>query len=342
MRDVVYRAKRQASRLIRGRRALVLLYHRVADEPSDPFGLCVTPAHFAEHLQAIRRLGTPMGLGEVLAGARSGAVPDNAICVTFDDGYLDNYTAAGPLLKAHGVPATIFFTTGADGREREWWWDELERVFLQPGELPGRLEVEFGGRTHVWDLGDDRVYSSEQQAAHRGWHINDGNTPTGRHGVFRAVYRVVQPLTQPERARVMDHLLAWGGLRADQVREARRAMTPEQARELVHGGLVTAGAHTLSHPALPSQPADAKRSEIARSKRMLEAWVDGEVQGFAYPYGLYDDDTVAAVREAGFAYACAGDHGKVRRGCDLFLVPRIDVPPGDGDSLVGLFRAHLW
>lgn len=342
MQDIAYGVKRQASRLIRGRRALVLLYHRVADEASDPFGLCVTPSHFEEHLQAIRRLGTPMALGEVVAAARTGSVPDNAICLTFDDGYLDNYTAAGPLLEKYDIPATIFFTTGPAGRDREYWWDELERVFLQPGERPDRLELEARGAVHSWELGPDRTYTAAQQEAHRGWHVNDTSTPTGRHRAFREVYHLVQPLGQAERARVMGELLRWAGVRPDQVREERRAMAATQARELVNRGLVSAGAHTITHAALPSQPGDVKRFEIGQSKRMLEEWLDLEVGGFAYPYGLYDDDTVAAVRAAGFDFACSGDHGKVRRGFDFFLIPRIDVAPGDGDSLRSLFRTHLW
>jgi peptidoglycan/xylan/chitin deacetylase (PgdA/CDA1 family) len=342
MHDIGYRAKRQASRLIRGRRALVLLYHRIADEASDPFGLCVTPAHFEEHLQAIHRRGTPMALGELVAAVRAGRVPEDAIGLTFDDGYLDNYSTAAPLLRKYGVPATIFFTTGPAGRDREYWWDELERVFLQPGQLPDRLEIEVGGGVRSWELGADRAYTAAQQETYRGWHVNDADAPTGRHRTFREVYRLVQPLRQSERARVMEELLRWGGLGPDQVREERKAMAPDQARDLVRSGLVSAGAHTVNHPDLASQPADAKRFEIAQSKRTLEEWVDREAEGFAYPYGLYDDDTVQAVRESGFRFACAGDHAKVRRGCDLFLLPRVDALPGDGDSLISTLRQHLW
>jgi peptidoglycan/xylan/chitin deacetylase (PgdA/CDA1 family) len=342
LREFRYRMKRQVSRLIRGRRALVLLYHRIADEASDPFGLCVTPAHFEEHLLVIRRLGTPMALDELMAAVRTGRVPDGAICVTFDDGYLDNYAAAGPLLEKYGIPATIFFTTGPGGRDREYWWDELERIFLQPGELPGRLEVEVAGAVHAWELGADRTYTAAQQATYRRWHVDDAGAPTVRHQAFREVYRLIQPLPEPDRTSVMDGFLAWAGDGPDRVREECRTMTHTQARELVRSGLVSAGAHTINHPALPSQPADAKRFEIMQSKHMLSEWLDREVRGFAYPYGLYDDDTVAAVREAGFAFGCAGDHAKVRRGCDPFLVPRIDALPGDGDSLISLFRRHLW
>lgn len=341
--ELAYRLKRSASRLLRpGGRALVLLYHRVADEASDPYGLSVCPEHFEEHLQAIQELGAPMSLRDLVRGLRRGRVPDRSIAVTFDDGYLDNFTTARPLLEQHAVPATVFFTTGEGGRVREFWWDELERVFLQPGRLPERLELEIGSQRQTWEIGKDAMYTADQQRQYRRWHLLDRDAPTARHAAFRAVYHLVQPLPQDSRMHIMDTLLDWADLSPEDVRDSRRTMTPKQIREIIASGLITAEAHTVSHPALPAQSAETKRTEIARSKETLESWLGEAVHGFAYPYGLYDDDAVAAAREAGLAFACAGDHQKLERRSDPFLLPRIDVVPGGADTLRALFRRHLW
>jgi peptidoglycan/xylan/chitin deacetylase (PgdA/CDA1 family) len=58
------------------------------------------------------------------------------VVVTFDDGYADNLYEAKPLLEHYGIPGTFFVVTGylAQQAERahEFWWDELERVVMQP------------------------------------------------------------------------------------------------------------------------------------------------------------------------------------------------------------------
>ena len=114
-------------------RAVILLYHRVADLPSDPQLMAVTPRHFAEHLEVIRQSCRPLRLHDL-----GEALPDRSVVVTFDDGYADNLHHAKPLLAAHDVPATVFVTSGYVGSDREFWWDDLERILLETPSLPRR------------------------------------------------------------------------------------------------------------------------------------------------------------------------------------------------------------
>lgn len=324
-----------------GGRGAVLLYHRIADEVSDPYGLCVPPAQFEEHLLVIREVGRPMRLSDFAAALRSRSLPDRAIAITFDDGYIDNLESAAPLLAKHDVPALVFVTTGAGGREREFWWDELERVFLQPGELADPVEIEIAGASRRWDLGADRRYTRAQQEAHRGWHLDDEHAPTARHAVFRETYELLQPLDTATRTAALDALLAWAGLDAGAVRAGRRALQPGEVASMVASGIVDVGAHTVNHPALPAQPPHVQQTELTRSKRDLEAWTGRAVHGFAYPYGLYDDSSVAAAREAGFAFACSGVYRPADPTTDLFLIPRIEAPAVGGDELGDILRWQL-
>jgi len=101
-----------------GPRATILLHHRVTDSASDPSMLRVTPQRFAEHLQVIREFGHPMRLQELARSLSDGALAEGAICMTFDDGYHDTlYTAK---LEQYDMPGTVFMTTGAIGRSREF------------------------------------------------------------------------------------------------------------------------------------------------------------------------------------------------------------------------------
>ena len=115
---------------------LILLYHRVADLPLDPLLLSVTPAHFEEHLQVLSRITKPLSLRALVRSLRSNEVTPHGAVITFDDGAADNLHNAKPLLERYNIPATVFVATEYSKGEREFWWDELERLLLVPHE-PG-------------------------------------------------------------------------------------------------------------------------------------------------------------------------------------------------------------
>src|SRR5688572_7601228 len=87
-------------------RALILLYHRVAEASSDPWSLAVKPAHFAEHLEVINRRARVLSVEELVAAIAGDKLPRLAIVITFDDGYADNLLNAKPLLEKNDCPAT--------------------------------------------------------------------------------------------------------------------------------------------------------------------------------------------------------------------------------------------
>src|SRR5262245_38128283 len=111
-------------------RAVILMYHRIADVPLAPWSMCVAPEHFAAHLLMLRQYAIPMSLNQLAHAYHAGNLPQRAVAITFDDGYADNLHHAKPLLERYGIPATVFVTTGYVGSTREFWWDELERVLL--------------------------------------------------------------------------------------------------------------------------------------------------------------------------------------------------------------------
>src|SRR5262245_13457331 len=117
-------------------RGLILMYHRVAELPLDPWGLAVSPGHFAEHLQVLHKHGQPLALSRAVARLQEHRLRRGTLVVTFDDGYSDNLYLARPLLERYDVPATVFLVTGYIGGDREFWWDELENILLQPEILP--------------------------------------------------------------------------------------------------------------------------------------------------------------------------------------------------------------
>jgi peptidoglycan/xylan/chitin deacetylase (PgdA/CDA1 family)/glycosyltransferase involved in cell wall biosynthesis/SAM-dependent methyltransferase len=116
-------------------RGVVLVYHRVATLQPDSHNLCTPPEVFAEHMSCLARDFTPIGLDDLVEAASAGRIPERAVAVTLDDGYLDALTTASPILTALGVPATFFINSDRLGHEHERWWDLLERLPLPAPEL---------------------------------------------------------------------------------------------------------------------------------------------------------------------------------------------------------------
>jgi peptidoglycan/xylan/chitin deacetylase (PgdA/CDA1 family) len=109
----------------RDHRGVVLLYHRVCDD-ADGNALSVPPALFEEHVSWLATHANVVSLTDLLSRPAA-SLPPRAVALTFDDGYLDNLTAASPILQQHHMPATFFLTTRWLEETGEYWWDLLER-----------------------------------------------------------------------------------------------------------------------------------------------------------------------------------------------------------------------
>ncbi len=327
---------RLALRRIRETRlGVILLYHRVAGAEVDPWALAVSPRHFAEHMEVLARRGRPLGLADLAAGVRDGTRPRRgrrpAVAVTFDDGYADNLFEALPVLERHEIPATVFLASGAIGRDREFWWDELARLLLHPGPLPAALRLAVAGETIEWTLGDPGPYDDAAWRRVASWRATDP-PPTERHSLYLALWRRLRVLDEAERERVLDDLAAFAGA-GRAARPSHRPLSTAEAAALARAPLVEIGAHTVTHPLLSALPPASQRVEILASKAWCEALAGRPVTSFAYPFGNYTAETVAAVRDAGFARACSTEADLVRSGADPFELPRVQVADWDGEEL---------
>ena len=250
--------------------ALILIYHRVAEPTLDPFGLAVSPRHFAEHLEVLRARVRPVPLRQLEAGVRAGKPPRKAVVVTFDDGYADNLLSARPLLERADVPATVFIVTGSMGEGRYFWWDELGSVLLHPGTLPQRLRLDLHGECVCdMDIADASTYSKDDVRRHGRWTFAAGEPPTPRHQLFLALYQMIQSLPDDRPAQAVQALRAWAGESVSAGDREARALTVEELTRLGDGALVEIGAHTVHHPLLPALPTALQPYEISTSRRVL-------------------------------------------------------------------------
>jgi peptidoglycan/xylan/chitin deacetylase (PgdA/CDA1 family) len=284
--------------------AVILMYHRIADEDTE---LCVPPAEFRDHLALLRDEGcNVLPLHELASALRCDDVPERAVAITLDDGYLDALTEAAPALQASGLPATFFVVTATLDGPSEFWWETLERIFIQ-GRLPGMLDV----------------------ALPAGVATMPTLTPAEKRTAFDAVRCEFYALPLDDRQARIEALLRWSGLPCSVPPSGARAMTTDEVRTLNGLPGMDIGSHSHNHLLLPAQPMEAKRREIVLSKQRLEAVLGQAIHSFAYPHGAFDEASEALVEEAGFALAVTTGNQQATPQSRPMVLPRCGVQSGD-------------
>jgi peptidoglycan/xylan/chitin deacetylase (PgdA/CDA1 family) len=313
----------------RGPAPVILMYHRVAVPAADPWGLAVSPAHFRDQLAHLARLRKILAMDAFMAAHERDDLPSLAVGITFDDGYRDNLLAAAPLLAAAAAPATVFLTGGAIGSGAAFWWDELARmILLRRG--PIRYDLTIGGAVLAGSI--SAMAADEAPDPHwRAW-----TAPrTAREAAYAELWQLLQRVQPAERAAAMAVLRET--LPPEPAASEELPMSPAEVARLAEAGIAIGG-HAMTHQPLTTLPAPARRAEIAESRAVCRRLAPNEaVAGFAFPHGDRDPETIAMVRDAGYAWACSTQPGGIGRGTrDPFDLPRVAVPDVDGEALMRL------
>jgi peptidoglycan/xylan/chitin deacetylase (PgdA/CDA1 family) len=129
----------------------VFMYHHINEHTEDLVTL--SPRDFENHLQVLAANGVQTlfldELVDFLKGKREFSRP--AVALTFDDGHLDNWVYAFPLLKKYQMKATIFVITSWMGNEpRRKYWEGVKAQDQGLPEIPHHKEVK--KRTQEGDL----------------------------------------------------------------------------------------------------------------------------------------------------------------------------------------------
>lgn len=278
------------------RKAAIVRYHSVSEAAQGNHlyvnpGLAVTPAVFSEQIAFLVRCYHCVTMDDVHEALVTGRpLPANAVAVTFDDGYRDNYEIAYPILKAHGVSATFYVTTGSLDGGPPLWMTELRHL--------------------VYGVRRPTVTDPATGAVH------ELGSATARERAIRSLKHTVVTRGHADREAILADLRQQSAASPRAVRE--RMLTWTQVCEM-HAGGMRLGAHTVTHPRLTTLPRDEAFDEIATSRDDLRARLGASVDHFAYPNpadGVHHDDAVRRlVAAAGFATAVTSTAGYVE-GCD--------------------------
>jgi peptidoglycan/xylan/chitin deacetylase (PgdA/CDA1 family) len=290
----------------RGGRLTLLLYHRVMAQPDLMRPEDLDSGLFEIHMRAISRTFRVLGLDEAIMRLRDGTLPARALCITFDDGYRDNYEFACPVLRKYGLTATFFIASGFLGEGRMFHDTIVESIRRIP---PSGLDLSWLG------LG----LRTARDTAALATLAND----------IVATVKYMPPDAQAEACERLESM-ASGPLPQDLM------MTPEQVRALPGLGM-SVGAHTHNHPILSRIAPSAALSEIQTNRNVLTSLMGSVPTFFAYPNGKpgldYGAEHVAMVKQAGFSGAVSVAEGSVTDATDPFQLPRFVPWDRDGTRL---------
>lgn len=286
------------------RRLSILVYHRVLPHPDSMLAGEVEAASFDWQMGLLTEHFQVLPLSEAVARLRNGTLPARAACVTFDDGYADNYEVALPILQKWGVPATFFIATGF--MNGGWMWNDavIEAARQAPGDM-----------LDLAPLGMPPLSLA---------------TPVRRCNAASAIIARLKYLPSEERSRKVDDVIRIAGATLP----TGPMMAAGQIRALHNAGMEIGG-HTDSHPILSNLSLVDAYAEIGEGKAKLEMITRGTVRLFAYPNGKPDKDYrpehVDMIKRMGFIGAVSTTWGAADAATDPHQLPRFT--PWDGTPL---------
>ena len=302
---------------------IVLLYHRVADLSFDPQLLSVSIHNFREQLLFLKRNY------EILRFEDEWVKNDQpTIMITFDDGYADNYQNVLPILEELKIPATFFISTGMVGSDREFWWDDLERLILIPDEYPSEMELHINGKNYTWNLSFNVKICDDE------WDVLSEYVPSSRCQLYKDLHCLLKSLHHEQRNTVLS-MIAETTNQKEHGRLTHRALTKAELVLLASSEFVTIGAHTCTHPQLSGLNSEEQEEEILISKITLEKWLNKTISVFSYPFGSradYDINSVSVCRRLKFIKVASNNPGQYHSWTDPMQIPRQIVRDWDSDK----------
>jgi peptidoglycan/xylan/chitin deacetylase (PgdA/CDA1 family) len=267
----------------------ILAYHRVLPLPNpatyefDLELISTPPDQFREQMLLLKERFLPMRLSDVAAELDAGReLPADAVVVTFDDGYNDNYDVVFPILRELGVPATFFVSTGHIDSGRPYAYDWLvHMVLLSPAS-----------RLVLPELGMDVPLPPDRSA---------------RRAIAGHVLHQMKEIGALEQTAMIQRLEREWNMPSDTAPPDCRPMTWDQLREM-HAAGFEIGSHGVHHWMLAKLPQAELDDEIRQSKETLQRELGVAPLLMSYPVGsgrAFDQRVIDSTREAGYALACS-------------------------------------
>jgi len=315
------------------RKVVVLMYHRIADVTIDPWQLAVSPANFEQHLQVLKKEFTIIPCSQLISCLQTKSdFPKRGVCLTFDDGYRDNYEFAKPLLEKYECPATFFIPNNYIGQKQYIGTDELIPILLSTPQLPTIFSLSINQEVLNFDLGTDSFLTDVQKEKQKVW-LGLNAPPNKRCELYLILRERLKALSFRNLRTVLDEIRLWAGItKITQISESY-PMTRQQLKDLANYPLFEIGLHTVTHPFLSFHTKEVQLKEIAENKIWLQNLNNTYRNILAYPYGDFNEDTIAVVSSLKLDAAFTTNAKSINLDSNPYSLGRFQVNNWDGKTL---------
>jgi peptidoglycan/xylan/chitin deacetylase (PgdA/CDA1 family) len=289
------------------RRALIVLnYHRIGNASEsryDPGVFSANAEEFDWQIDYLKRHFYLTTLDEAVSMV-SGKVPfRSSVLITFDDGYVDNYSCAFPILRSHNVQGVFFLSTSFVGTNHIPWWDVIAHILRGSPKQVVRLtypeEIEFNLKPE-----------NMAEVVMKTLQLYKRPSTLGERFISALETACESPAPTPGVERFF---LSW-----------------EEAAEMQKSGMAF-GSNTHTHEILSKLSVERQFEEVRHSRKLLEMRLDRPMEVLAYPVGgrnTFTQETVEVLKQAGYKAAFSFYGGFNREGeTKPFDVLRIGVGP---------------
>jgi peptidoglycan/xylan/chitin deacetylase (PgdA/CDA1 family) len=315
---------------LRGK-AVVLMYHRVLPSEqrlrtASQQGLVVDEETFARQIAFLKRLFHELTLDEFADRlARREPFERPSCLITFDDGWIDNFDHALPVLREQGVPAVMFLPVNFIGSRRLFIREALTHLLVKAVETSRRESTRRDGiRQRLAPLGFDSLLDVED--------IDPLPAVLEAVGAHRYA-------SGPQFEALVTSLSAELGISNADLPDVDSFVDWSQVEAMSRQGF-SFGGHGAEHRVLTQVAPDVVRCEVETSKNVLDARLSRPVRAFAYPNGAWNTAVADAVRRAGYTMAFTIEAGAVSCEDDRFALPRVNIHEGMTRS-PAMFMARL-
>jgi peptidoglycan/xylan/chitin deacetylase (PgdA/CDA1 family) len=274
-------ARALLGRAVKWSGVMTLNYHRIGDGSASPFdrGLwSATTEDFDAQVQFVKKQFDVISPADLPEARRQAS--GRFLIITFDDGYADNFHAAFPVLKAHGVPATFFIATGFIDKPSLPWWDEI--AWMVRRSTRGQIAIK------PWS--DDLIIPGEGD----------------REQSIRKLLRIFKAMPSADTGHYLEALAqatGTGRFHADSAGDLW--MTWDMLRQMNAAGM-TIGGHTVHHPILARMPEEQQYQEISGCQKRIETELSRPMTCLSYPVGnttAFNQATRNCLKKCGIQHA---------------------------------------